>query len=368
MMFAFERSPVFRILGLSALAPFNGHALDALGQALEGDVDWDQLVVGAKRHRLVVPLINSLRMGGFCGRVPADCLHALNQLRGGQVALALQRAGLVVRMAAAFRQAGVEALFLKGPVLSQRLYGRPEVRGSGDVDVLVRPEHVERARLVLSALDVVVERDAGTGLNRFVYHEDGFRDARTGIWVELHRRLSANPYAVPLDFDALWQARSHVSIVGEAVAVLSTGHEALFLIVHGAGHGWQRLRWLTDMAVLLRSPDALAESMGAAAAVGMMPALHHTLGLAQRWLGMPPIGGAVKPSWRVRAMIWAARAGHDGGGWGAPQRVHLDNPLRYVGVRMARYALRQMTAPNWRCRTYDVLLGVLKLVIRVQMR
>lgn len=361
-MFAFERSPVFRILGLSAGAPFNGDALDALGRVLEGEVAWDQLVVGAKRHSLVVPLLNSLRTGGFLDRIPADCRHALTTLRDGQVVLALQRAGLMAHMAAAFRQAGVDVLFLKGPALSQRLYGRLEVRGDGDVDVLVRPDHVERARLVLSALDVVVKRDGGAGLYRFVYHEDGFRDTRTGIWVELHRRLSANPYALPWNFDALWRERSHVSIAGEAVAVLSTGHEALFLIVHGAGHGWERLRWLADMAVLLRTPAALAESRAAAFAAGMVPALDYTLTLAQRWLGMAPTGEPARSCLRLDLMVWVARVGHDGGG-----RSYWDGPLRYGCVRVARYILRQMSAPDWRCRSYDLLLGVMKLGLRIKL-
>lgn len=366
-MLAFERSPVFRILGLSAREPFNGDALDALGRVLEGDVAWDQLVVDAKRHRLVVPLLNSLRTGGFHGLVPVDCRHALGQLRGGQVALALQRAGLVVRMAAAFRQAGVDALFLKGPALSQRLYDRPEVRGDGDVDVLIRPEHAERAHLVLAAQAIVPRAGGGTRTHRFVHHEDEYSDTRDDIRVDVHRRLSANPHMLPWDFDALWQARLDVDIGGERVPVLSTGHELLFLMVHGAGHGWQRLRWLTDVAVLSRTPEALAEGMAAAAAVGMVPALHHTLGLAQRWLGMPPTGGGVKQRQRVQVMTWAARAGHNGGGWGAPHRVHRDDPLRYVGVRMARYALRQMAAPNWRCRAYDLLLGVVKFGIRIKL-
>jgi len=357
-MFAFESSPVFRILGLSARAPFNGEALDALGRILEGDVAWDQLVTDAKRHNLVVPLLNSLRAGGFDGRVPAHCRHALGQFRGGEAALALQRASLIVRMAATFRQAGVDALFLKGPVLSQRLYDRPDVRGDGDVDVLIRPEHVERARLILLAQGAVAETEGGA----FVHHEDKYRDTRTGNSIEVHRRLSANPYALPWDFDALWQARSHVTIASEAVAVLSTGHEALFLIVHGAGHGWQRLRWLADLAVLLRTPAALAEGRAAAVTCGMAPALEYSLNLAQRWLGMAPVGKPPR-SRRLDLMVWAARAGHDG--WG---RLHRDDPLRYVRVRVARYVLRQMSAPDWRCRIYDLSLGVAKFGMRLWSR
>ncbi len=289
-MLAFEKSPVFRILGLSARAPFNGDVLDALGRILEGDVAWDQLAVDAKRHSLLVPLLDSLRTGGFLERIPADSRRALTRLRDGHVALALQRAGLAVQMAAAFRQAGVDALFLKGPVLSQRLYDRPDVRGEGDVDVLVRPDHMERARLVLSAQGAVAEAEVATGLHRFVHHEDRYRDAGTGVLIEVHHRLSANPYALPWDFEALWRERSHVRIAGEALAVLSTGHEALFLIVHAAGHGWQRLRWLADVAVLLRTPAALAEARAAAVAAGLLPALDYTLALTRRWLGAAPVG------------------------------------------------------------------------------
>jgi hypothetical protein len=359
---AFEKSPVFRILGLSARAPFNGDARDALAHLLAGGVDWDQLADQAKRHRLVAPLFESLKAEGIQGRVPADCLHGLGQWRRTEAASALMRAGLVARLAGVFRKAGVDALFLKGPALSHRLYGRPDVRGTGDVDVLLRPDHAERARLVLSNAGVVADGEGGAGgLHRFIHHEDGFRDLQTGVRVEVHRRLSANPHALPWDFDALWQARSHVTLGGEAVPVLSIGHEALFLIVHGAGHGWERLRWLADVAVLLRMPAALAESRQVAASVGMMPALDYTLELAQRWLGGAGAGTPAR-SRRLDAMVWAARMGFDG--WGLP----APGLPAYVRVRLARYVLRQMSAPGWRCRGYDLLLGALKFAARLSKR
>ncbi|NIR15085.1 MAG: nucleotidyltransferase family protein, partial [Desulfobacterales bacterium] len=52
----------------------------------------------------------------------------------------------------AFQEQGVRVLVLRGPALAFSLYPDPAMRPSGDLDLLVIPEHVVQARDILESL------------------------------------------------------------------------------------------------------------------------------------------------------------------------------------------------------------------------
>ena len=56
---------------------------------------------------------------------------------------------VALRLLSAVEGSGIEALPLKGPLLSERLYGDPALRSSFDVDLLVRRQDLERAAAVV---------------------------------------------------------------------------------------------------------------------------------------------------------------------------------------------------------------------------
>src|SRR5262249_29886615 len=85
----------------------------------------------------------------------------------------------------------------------------------------------------------------------------------------------------------------------------------LYLCVHGAGHAWERLRWLVDLAALLRAPGSADAALADADAAGLGAAMLHALTLAHDWLGL-----AVDQAHLARARASAPVRG-EGGGSGA---------------------------------------------------
>ena len=66
--------------------------------------------------------------------------------------------------------------------------------------------------------------------------------------VELHWRL------LPWDcdvFEQLWEARRLVTLGGAQIAVPGVVHQLHHLVYHGVRHGFHRVKWLADVAVLL---------------------------------------------------------------------------------------------------------------------
>lgn len=377
-MWAFERSPTFRILAASARAPFNDDALPTLAACVDGPVDWDGVLLAALRHRLVIPLALSLRAAGLMSRLPDSARQALDTRQAQQAVAALHCGALAVRVAAAFARAGVPVLFLKGVALSQRLYGRIDLRGGGDVDILVPPDRMAAAAEILAGLGVHPSSltaeglpETGPALHRLLHHEDRFRDSRHGLLVEVHRRLSSNRHALPWDFDAVWAGRRLVQVGGGTLAVPGFGIEVVYLAMHGAGHGWERLRWLADLAVMLRAPDTMEQALAAAGTVGLRVAVLHALGLSQRWLGLPlpaAVRAELAASPRARLAMLAAWASQTGLPANNPQREHLVAPFTYLRLRAARYAHRQLLAAGTRARLHELGLGLLRAAARLRMR
>src|SRR5262249_51988301 len=110
--------------------------------------------------------------------------------------------------------------------------------------------------------------------------------AAGGTPLELHHRLADSPRLLAREFAALWEDRETVRVGDAAVGTLSRRALALYLCVHGAGHAWERLRWLVDLAALLRAPGSADAALADADAAGLGPVMLHALMLAHDWLGL----------------------------------------------------------------------------------
>ena len=261
----------------------------------------------ARRHQVTGLIAARLAEAGY----PVPPAMQRRALRSRQAGLAQLAAAL--ELAQALGQAGVEAAFVKGLALSQQAFGSPLLRYAADIDVLVRLDQVAAGWQVLDALGyrrVTPAADlAGPRLALYcraskdsIHHHAG-----TGITIELHWRLADEMDGAELPPAARLAATELGP--GQSLPVLSAADQFRYLCIHGAAHGWARLKWLADVAALLhRAPDggtalwrdALARGCGTAAASAIL--------LAGELLALPPPSGFVPPhSLRLRLLNAIAR-------------------------------------------------------------
>ena len=69
--------------------------------------------------------------------------------------------------------------------------------------------------------------------------------------LEIHWRLEPYPSKEPT-FDELWERKRVSSITSYPVYFLGEEDLFLYLVSHGARHGWFRLRWLLDIDQMVR--------------------------------------------------------------------------------------------------------------------
>lgn len=202
---------------------------------------------------------------GVCDRLPPE-LH--NEQRLIEIRLmskmqrlqAQSRISALATISAEFEKASIPLLSFKGTLLSTELYGKPDIRSSCDIDILVDQSKLTEAVNCLNSLGYEKQshiwektpKRKATHERRHNQMHYVFR--KDGVAVELHWRIS---YRFEIPFDKLWDGRRSFSLKTQSlnnqeVFTLGENENLCYLITHGAGHGFRQLRWLIEVHMLLK--------------------------------------------------------------------------------------------------------------------
>jgi hypothetical protein len=255
--------------------------------------DWDGFLWWTQRHRVLPMVFKNLRRAAW--DLLSDSVQTFlegeyrrNSFRS------LTLAGETVRLIRLLDENGVAAIPLKGQVLALQVYADLGMRHAGDIDLLIGPQNIDRADDVLLGQGYRLDNPhiVRTSLRkRFIrrrIHHHHYSSSTNRIQVEIHWRMSA-VFRLSFQFDSLWSQAEQFSFTGDALRVLPDVNNMIFLCIHGATHGWSRLKWLCDIAHIqagYRQPDwirlfAMARELNAA-----RPVLQACV-LAQVVLGSP---------------------------------------------------------------------------------
>ena len=193
------------------------------------------------------------------------------------------------RVQTLLRKHHVEAITLKGPILSQLYYGDCTVRECKDVDILVHPSDIQAAYTILTDSGYVLS-DAlwNSPKQEKIYHETfhhyDLYHPELKIQLELHWRLNVAHIA---DEPTIW-ANAVVHTVGSLpIRTLSATDTFMYLCMHGGMHQWKRLFWLLDIARIIEAEgdDFLLNTYQQAVAKGLARHILSACLLAHRLLG-----------------------------------------------------------------------------------
>ena len=248
--------PTLRLLLACARPP---GAPVPLAELCRSPVDWPQLPALAARHGLV-PLVS----GALAGQ-PAVPEPVHRQLAAGAIsgsARILLLAAHLHELLAVLSHAGIAVFVHKGLAIGAMAYGDILLRHAGDLDLVIRPADLPRARLLLENLGYAAKAAAPRPGG---YHL-GFRRASSGVTVELHWAFTSARWPFPLSQASLWSSLTTVPVAGHPAPCLVPAMAVLALCAHGTKEAWARLGLLADLAALLtRYPDLPWEAILACA-------------------------------------------------------------------------------------------------------
>ena len=221
--------------------------------------DWPSLI-GLARSQHLLGLL-AVRLLDVRPRVvPEDVLAGLAEVRRLTTESAVQAIGHAVRVVRLFEAEGIAVLLIKGPALSQDLYGDPTVRSFCDLDFVVRPEDAVRARQTL--LDNGFEDDGAFNerlLRRGMRSEGEVAlVGKRGIpRIDLHWRLTVGYSTRAISTDRLLASARSLTLLGQRIPAPDALHQLLLGVLHGARHDWTPLELRLEVALqVARLPQA----------------------------------------------------------------------------------------------------------------
>ncbi len=219
---------------------------------------------------------------------------------------------------AAFRNAGVPILVLKGPALAYGVYPNSAARPSSDLDLLVPPRVMAKARAILVALGYTC-MGKKYEVSKQLYREELFAPPTNSpmhFWIEVHWDLT--------EFSWPGRERRVQDLFDRAVniatdAVRFEGLSPVDALIHRAlNNAWwhyrdMRLIWIYDVALLARHlsvPDEWNILQKRCEEWRCRLALELSLRLAQAWAGLQlPTGFDDFSTWPTAAAerkMWTA--------------------------------------------------------------
>ncbi len=218
------------------------------GGAPRDDAFWQTVTHEAERRGLCGLVLEHATAAGL------DLPHEpAARLRHGAARVAAEQLNMtheLARLLAAFNKADVPVMLLKGAALIQTSYAEPGLRPMSDLDLLVRPAHVDAAFDILEGAGC----RRGAELVRddffpcFYYETEWLTDSPRPVRIDLHAR-ALRPLRISrtMPDDALWQGSKKIDIDGVAAWIPSPEAMFIHLCAHAAYHGCAHLIWLYDL-------------------------------------------------------------------------------------------------------------------------
>ncbi|UCD75379.1 MAG: nucleotidyltransferase family protein [Phycisphaerales bacterium] len=158
---------------------------------------------------------------------------------------------LLERIAGKFNEAGIPLMLLKGAALNLTVYRHPHEREMRDLDLLIRPEDLNRTSELLEAegalrRDVAICEDF---IPRFHFEKEYSFGSVLPVAVDLHTRpFGVLRYSRFMPEDAFWERSTKVRFGRSAVFLPSAENMLIHLAAHCTFHRCCHAKWLEDIS------------------------------------------------------------------------------------------------------------------------
>lgn len=214
---------------------------------------WHGLIDAALDHSLISALHNT---ASKIGSVPGNIRSTIRTQYLSQVARNFQLTSALSEIVRAFTAADVEVAVLKGPAVALIVYDQVAQREFTDLDILVHPEDLRQAQLVLESLGY-------RHLSRNAPHLRSEKDIQfvrelDDTLVELHWALNSPNTRFPLEATGIWERMQTVRLFEQPIRTLNLEDTLIALCIHASKHRWTSLKWTFDIAqIATRKADIL---------------------------------------------------------------------------------------------------------------
>ena len=214
------------------------------------ETDWDTVRSVLDKHGLLNIAYT------FLDQLPREFSEPLaveNQLSLFFIRLMHRRTAGVLT---ALNAAQIDYLVVKGPVLAYTVYPNPLLRPYKDLDIIVHEHdwgriHQQLIQMGFEPLHADPQPPPKLIPQQVVY-ESEYRHPETRLLVEVHYDDILNVGLRSRDVAGFWERAVYRDIAGEPARTMALSDQLLHLCAHAHHHTYTEIKWLTDIALILR--------------------------------------------------------------------------------------------------------------------
>ena len=239
--------------------------LDALQAALKGeqvawnhsvsDAQWQALFHQANAHQVLPLVFQAIAGSSVAQHIPSQLFSEAKHSVIQQVTAQMQKTVILVNVYQRLQEQGIEPVVVKGAAC-RCLYPDPDLRVSGDEDLLIRPEEFSACHNTFLNFGLHVS-DPSVDLQKD--YEIPYRKKGTPLFIELHKHLfppESRAYGNLNRFFAASHANTvPLTVNGVTMRTLSPDDHLFYLVCHAYKHfihcGFG-IRQLCDIALFIR--------------------------------------------------------------------------------------------------------------------
>jgi hypothetical protein len=226
---------------------------DEIIEIFSGSIDWDKFKRLAIRHK-VLPLIHVFLKKKYPEVVPVFLAAEFKKTFFLTSANNLYFTAILHKVIEFFDDSNIECVPLKGPVISEQLYGDINRRFFFDLDILVPVEKSFQAFSLLISKGFIPELNLNEKqFDAYMNSEDHIilSTGKRNVIVELHWELSARYLSKPFTFEQIRQQVQEYNFSGKKILTFSNADLLVYLCLHGSKHIWETLELIYLVATLL---------------------------------------------------------------------------------------------------------------------
>jgi Uncharacterised nucleotidyltransferase len=221
----FAGNPEFDLL-IACCADSSAPRADRIRKILSRPLDWERMLRFVDHHRVVPQVYGAL--SALPHLVPTQQLGSLRSRYQDNARKTLWFTAELVRILSHLESAGIKALPYKGPVLAETLYGEVTQRQFGDLDILILPTDVSKAKTALLDLGYKPSIELTpsdkpayieTAYLETAYVETGyeysFSAAHGANLLELQWRILPRFYSIDFNVEDFFKRADEISLGGQ---------------------------------------------------------------------------------------------------------------------------------------------------------
>lgn len=249
----------FQVMLRGARSRVDAEQAKRLAELLGAPVDWAHLIALCRRNRVLPLLYHSLRTA--CQKaVPPDVLTAMRDYYQSNSTHSYLMTEELKKILTLLRENGITCIPLKGPLLTENIYGSPALREYSDLDLLIKKSDVRKARETLRPCGyrpAYEHNEAAEALHFEAEIEYDLMRDRDKMCVEMHWELTHGVISGRFDTEGVWDRLVQSSVSGCETRTLSREDCLIYLCMHGSQHFWPKLLWICDVNEFLRAAQGL---------------------------------------------------------------------------------------------------------------